>query len=561
MDHLIGDNGENNFVFTAEYTVTDSDTDPNSDSFSVTVVDDIPDSGTPQTLVLSNSFSNSGTADLDFTMGADGPGSFELTMAMGAGGGQTALVDGASVFGKLDGGGAEILTSNEIALEWNDNGDGTWSAVTVGTLFVVFTVSVNPDGTYTIDMSGTIPLDGSFDSFTLEFGSNVSGGNSDLFFIFDSNAADNNTEGTTDGVPDGIPDGSTIMVLATAVDSEGAVDTVNTNANNLGVGTGQDIAVDDDGTGTNTNASEVLTLTFAEPKDSATVNLVGDITPKAVNFAKISFNALTVGEFAIVKLSILDGGGIFDHFIYIKVAATDLNGNPDEIITITQGDESLNTGMGTVDNPFVITTADYGAGLMATVFIEGSFHTVEFEADVDTNSTYKVSSIEGIDVTSGVDVDTTFTATATDADGDTVSDTFDVSFDSGVELTGTIGSDVLVANGADQILIGGFGDDTLTGAVGADTFVFNIGVDEGTDTITDFSLSEGDVLSFTDVLDIGGPAGIDTTDVIASYVDGGAPGAVDVVTLVGGTIINITDVDNAFASADDVFNNSMINGV
>ena len=42
MDHLIGDNGENTFGFTAEFTVTDSDGSTVDESFGVTVVDDIP---------------------------------------------------------------------------------------------------------------------------------------------------------------------------------------------------------------------------------------------------------------------------------------------------------------------------------------------------------------------------------------------------------------------------------------------------------------------------------------------------------------------------------------
>ena len=43
MDHLTGPNGENDFDFTAQFTVTDNDGDPVNGDFDVTVVDDVPE--------------------------------------------------------------------------------------------------------------------------------------------------------------------------------------------------------------------------------------------------------------------------------------------------------------------------------------------------------------------------------------------------------------------------------------------------------------------------------------------------------------------------------------
>jgi hypothetical protein len=78
MDHLIGDNGENTFVFTADFTVTDSDTDPISSSFEVTVVDDIPEDISPDPAVAGSDgiFPMIVTEDLDSfdNVGADKPG-------------------------------------------------------------------------------------------------------------------------------------------------------------------------------------------------------------------------------------------------------------------------------------------------------------------------------------------------------------------------------------------------------------------------------------------------------------------------------------------------------
>ena len=48
---------------------------------------------------------------------------------------------------------------------------------------------------------------------------------------------------------------------------------------------------------------------------------------------------------------------------------------------------------------------------------------------------------------------------------------------------------------SDDVLQGGTSDDTMTGGTGADTFVFN--EDSGSDTITDFSTSEGDKIDLT----------------------------------------------------------------
>ncbi len=57
-------------------------------------------------------------------------------------------------------------------------------------------------------------------------------------------------------------------------------------------------------------------------------------------------------------------------------------------------------------------------------------------------------------------------------------------------LFGGEGNDTLDGGAGEDTLIGGEGDDTLTGGAGADTFVF--GEDSGNDTITDFSLTDGD---------------------------------------------------------------------
>ena len=68
-------------------------------------------------------------------------------------------------------------------------------------------------------------------------------------------------------------------------------------------------------------------------------------------------------------------------------------------------------------------------------------------------------------------------------------------------LSGGAGSDILVGNSGDDIIFGGLGNDTLTGGYDDDTFAWGASDDDGgTDRITDFSMSDGDVLDLSDLL-------------------------------------------------------------
>jgi Ca2+-binding RTX toxin-like protein len=99
--------------------------------------------------------------------------------------------------------------------------------------------------------------------------------------------------------------------------------------------------------------------------------------------------------------------------------------------------------------------------------------------------------------------------------GDTTDDTID-GLAGNDQLFGLGGNDTLIGNDDNDILFGGKGDDTLTGGTGADNFVFDLADGTGsTDTITDFSLSEGDVLNFGDFLQNEDGTGAD----LASYLN------------------------------------------
>jgi Ca2+-binding RTX toxin-like protein len=61
-------------------------------------------------------------------------------------------------------------------------------------------------------------------------------------------------------------------------------------------------------------------------------------------------------------------------------------------------------------------------------------------------------------------------------------------------LAGNSGSNILSGLSGNDTLIGGGGNDTLSGGAGHDAFVFGPGF--GKDTVTDFSVSDGDILQF-----------------------------------------------------------------
>jgi Ca2+-binding RTX toxin-like protein len=71
-------------------------------------------------------------------------------------------------------------------------------------------------------------------------------------------------------------------------------------------------------------------------------------------------------------------------------------------------------------------------------------------------------------------------------------------------LMGSAGNDILVGGEGADILYGGTGDDVLRGDAGADVFAWkHAALIGGSDRVEDFSLSEGDRLGFTELLDNG----------------------------------------------------------
>ncbi|WP_275666041.1 retention module-containing protein [Vibrio sp. Isolate23] len=85
-------------------------------------------------------------------------------------------------------------------------------------------------------------------------------------------------------------------------------------------------------------------------------------------------------------------------------------------------------------------------------------------------------------------------------------------------LIGGAGDDALLGGAGDDILDGGLGSDILTGGTGEDTFIWHEIDDGATDTITDFSIAEGDQIDLREVLPELKQANVDM-DTLLSHLD------------------------------------------
>ena len=109
--------------------------------------------------------------------------------------------------------------------------------------------------------------------------------------------------------------------------------------------------------------------------------------------------------------------------------------------------------------------------------------------------------------------------------------------DEGWDLSLSTGNETVIGGSGSDTIYGKDGDDTLTGGSGSDTFVFKDG-DTGSDTITDFNLSEGDKIDLSSF-------GITTTNEaqeFLSQVGGNAVVTIDSKTIVTIQSVNVEDL-------------------
>jgi Ca2+-binding RTX toxin-like protein/HSP20 family molecular chaperone IbpA len=128
-------------------------------------------------------------------------------------------------------------------------------------------------------------------------------------------------------------------------------------------------------------------------------------------------------------------------------------------------------------------------------------------------------------------------------------------------IEGGAGNDSILGQGGDDTIVGQAGNDVMAGGRGGDTFAFSLAANEGQDEILDFSVAEGDILSFVNVTDVNAPGGtVDIADAVQSFANNGGGAGIDVLTLTSGTVIRIHDIDGALSGLGDVAANSLVNG-
>lgn len=441
---------ENDATVVLTYTVVDGNGDSDNASFTLTIDDDTPLAGTADTGVLSNELGNILVGDLNVLSGADKPLSYVLN-----------LTEGSTVMGK-DG---EPLTSDGEPLSWHyDSANGYWVAQDSEET-PVFTVQVNADGTYTVHLVGL--LDGAPGTFQIDLSSGVRGGNTYDLALFDVKA-DNHGPDDNDADNDGVADTASHMIYVRGLDSAGELDTINSSVQGMGVGQGNTI----DNPEGSTPPSEILTMWFAAPQSPAGItDPQTELSLDAIGKAVITLDQLSEGETA-----------------YWSAYLVDELGNE----TLMGSGSVLGTGSGSSDASDETLTI---AGI-------GDFNKLVFTASDDGD--YRIASVASYSEQEGYDNALNLPVLATDADGDTVSTSFDVWFSGDGSLYGSDYNDVLVGGTDDESFYGGAGNDTLTGGAGGDTFTWLSG-DEGTeaepavDVITDWG-NGTDLIDLSDVL-------------------------------------------------------------
>ncbi|WP_257166615.1 VCBS domain-containing protein [Bradyrhizobium sp. SRS-191] len=255
LDHPAGQ-GSNVVKLTFDYTATDSDGDSSSNTFTVTVVDDVPTIGHAENETVSESNLPTDLYDVAFP---DSPYSTvqtgRLAISWGADDNDSGATNNRSV-SFFNTAAPEGLTSNGYAVSYVISADGTTlSAVTTDhrTVFTV-TLSDDSDGSYKFALLDNIDHSGAgTDSRTLNFGFKATDSDGD-------SATSSFSVSITDDVPTiGCPEDETVSEASLPTTS---YDTSHPDASNSTVQTGNlDISwgADDNNSGVGHNRSVVFT--------------------------------------------------------------------------------------------------------------------------------------------------------------------------------------------------------------------------------------------------------------------------------------------------------------
>ncbi|MCD6527108.1 MAG: type I secretion C-terminal target domain-containing protein, partial [Desulfuromonas sp.] len=503
-----------------------------AETLTIAINDDGPTAVDPNTAYLVNNIAESTTVPLDFdtnvddNYGADQGGTVQFVIdSQGMDSGYTA--NSQTIYLYTDG---TQLIGSTLAGTGIDYDAALADITSSG----AFTVMLNLDGalgsatdTYSFDLLKQV--DGGIGEFNTNTGTwNFEGGNTNYVYYEDLSGND-------------LP-----SVLVTPTGDDG--DQVNATANRAGAsggGGGQGIG---SGEGLRVDFVENISGTpISDEYDPATVDHAFD-ERVLVNGAETSFHlnsgsaTVSIGAFDDPDLDLDDITGDTD-YAPVDIDTVVLNGF--EYTVSDPGPITFNSSDGTVTITGIVD------GDSVVVFTDDAgFTTVEYH--YDDGSPFSLEGFGASAFDPGAMVSMDFDLAVTDGDGDSVlvengiqvllspddhefvpgTDGDDSGLDALVAdpgqastLLGYDGNDTLTGDSGNDILVGGEGDDELTGGLGADTFIFASG--EGIDTITDFSVMEGDVLHLTDVLEL--DAGSVEVDVLGADV-----------TLSGGGIESVT---------------------
>jgi T1SS-143 domain-containing protein len=511
VDH--GDSGtEDNITVTLPFAVTDSDSDIASGSINVTIDDDMPvlsiaDHGIIRNHDSSavNSVSASITGDLGIDAGADGIGSLVIDFA------------GAHINGEIL---SQLTSSGSQVAVVSDGNGGLVGKLGDGT--DIFTLTANPDGTYTFNLLGHLDVY-SQQEFTLDSRS-IAGGPADVLYLNTDAGIKMNVEGSSwvarvTGSDRLNPGGSGIGV----------------RDNNFSDGDSITIDLDDENADPAAAATDIVASMKLGFKDFTAadtggvgwtalwVAAAGDATPVATTSGTLYFSDGVLNSDGALEFAIGPNNGYTLDSIQITAA----DGTQVKLSTVTLFSAN-ETGTATLDFNYTATDGD------------GDASTGSFSVVVDGGGgTGTVNGTTGDDVIGGsVQADI-----LAGGDGDDI-------------LVGGGGDDILVGGAGNDQLLGGPGGDVMTGGTGSDTFIWQSG-ESGTDTITDFNPGEGDVLNIADLL-------VGVNNPSAGELDGSylsiASGASTTITIFGDSgnadqVIQLTGYDTTGLSGVEILNN------
>jgi Ca2+-binding RTX toxin-like protein len=282
------------------------------------------------------------------------------------------------------------------------------------------------------------------------------------------------------------------------------------------------------------------TMTFELYDSNNTTDSTADDDPANVDQVGFTIDSLSKGH-----------GSISGEVLYWTAEYYDESS--DSYVTVGSGQITGNSlgASDDADQQFLIINDSSGVNDNTTQYTDGSFSRITFSAA--DGSDYRVLSMTVYDETDAADHILTYDAIATDYDGDTTVEQFDVTFDgddiingtdadevisggSGVVGSNLSGDSIIYGGGGDDIIYGNDGNDVLIGGDGADTLNGGDGDDVlvGDEITYDDTTKEFEVTGDGDDDILNGGDG--TND--SAVPDEEIPGATD-----GGVEVEVSDVD------------------